>query len=61
MINNFWTTQVQCINHFRNWFLDAQVLCDRLGIFVEGRLVCVGAPKEIASRYGKYLVRRYTA
>ena len=36
---------------------EAEVLCDRLGIFVDGRLVCVGAPKEIASRYGKYLVR----
>lgn len=36
---------------------EAEVLCDRLGIFVDGRLVCIGAPKEIASRYGKYLVR----
>ena len=36
---------------------NTQVLCDRLGIFVDGRLVCGGAPKEIASRYGKYLVR----
>lgn len=35
----------------------AQVLCDRLGIFVDGQLVCVGAPKEITARYGGYLVR----
>jgi hypothetical protein len=34
-----------------------QVLCDRLGIFVDGQLVCVGAPKEITARYGGYLVR----
>jgi hypothetical protein len=31
------------------------VLCDRLGIFVDGQLVCVGAPKEITARYGGYL------
>lgn len=36
---------------------EAEVLCDRLGIFVDGRLVCVGAPKAIAARYGTYLVR----
>ena len=24
---------------------EAEVLCDRLGIFVDGRLVCVGAPR----------------
>jgi ABC-type multidrug transport system ATPase subunit len=36
---------------------EAEVLCDRLGIFVDGRLVCIGPPKEVAARYGKYLVR----
>lgn len=35
---------------------EAEVLCDRLGIFVDGRLICVGAPKEITARYGGYLV-----
>ena len=40
---------------------EAEVLCDRLGIFVDGRLVCIGPPKEIAARYGKYLVRCATA
>lgn len=35
---------------------EAEVLCDRLGIFVDGRLVCIGPPKEITARYGKYLV-----
>ena len=35
---------------------EAEVLCDRLGIFVDGRLVCIGQPKEVAARYGKYLV-----
>lgn len=33
------------------------MLCDRLGIFVDGQLVCIGNPKEITSRYGGYLVR----
>ena len=40
---------------------EAEVLCDRLGIFVDGRLVCIGPPKEIAARYGKYLVRSASA
>jgi ABC-type multidrug transport system ATPase subunit len=35
---------------------EAEVLCDRLGIFVDGQLVCIGAPKEITARYGGYLV-----
>lgn len=35
---------------------EAEVLCDRLGIFVDGRLVCIGNPKEITSRYAGYLV-----
>jgi ABC-type multidrug transport system ATPase subunit len=37
---------------------EAEVLCDRLGIFVDGRLVCVGDPKQITARHGGYLVRR---
>ena len=32
------------------------MLCDRLGIFVDGQLVCIGNPKEITSRYAGYLV-----
>ncbi len=36
---------------------EAEMLCDRLGIFVDGRLVCIGNPREITSRYGGYLVR----
>ncbi|GFR42619.1 hypothetical protein Agub_g3550 [Astrephomene gubernaculifera] len=35
---------------------EAEVLCDRLGIFVGGRLVCIGNPREITSRYAGYLV-----
>eukprot|EP00798_Chlamydomonas_sp_ICE-L_P006110 gene6110-2714_t len=35
---------------------EAEALCDRLGIFVDGQLVCIGDPKEITSRYGGYLV-----
>lgn len=29
---------------------EAETLCDRLGIFVDGQLVCIGNPKEITSR-----------
>ncbi|XP_048138720.1 ABC transporter A family member 7-like isoform X2 [Rhodamnia argentea] len=31
---------------------EAEVLCDRLGIFVDGSLQCVGNPKELKARYG---------
>lgn len=35
---------------------EAETLCDRLGIFVDGRLVCIGEPKGITSRYAGFLV-----
>ncbi|KAJ6970314.1 hypothetical protein D5086_028227 [Populus alba] len=31
---------------------EAEYLCDRLGIFVDGGLQCVGNPKELRGRYG---------
>ncbi|CAJ1975258.1 unnamed protein product [Sphenostylis stenocarpa] len=31
---------------------EAEVLCDRLGIFVDGGLQCIGNPKELKGRYG---------
>ncbi|XP_068306286.1 ABC transporter A family member 10-like [Pyrus communis] len=31
---------------------EAEVLCDRLGIFVDGRMQCIGNPKELKARYG---------
>ncbi|PNY06932.1 ABC transporter A family member 7-like protein, partial [Trifolium pratense] len=31
---------------------EAEVLCDRLGIFVEGSFQCIGNPKELKGRYG---------
>nr|GEV78912.1 ABC transporter A family member 7-like [Tanacetum cinerariifolium] len=31
---------------------EAEHLCDRLGIFVDGSLQCVGNPKELKGRYG---------
>ena len=37
---------------------EATVLCDRLGMFVDGTLVCIGNPKELTSRYGGYYVSR---
>jgi ABC-type multidrug transport system ATPase subunit len=38
---------------------EAEVLCDRLGILIDGRLACIGAPKELAARLGGYAVRPY--
>lgn len=35
---------------------EASVLCDRLGIFVGGELVCIGSPNELTSRYGGFFV-----
>lgn len=31
---------------------EAEYLCDRLGIFVDGSLQCIGNPKELKARYG---------
>lgn len=31
---------------------EAEMLCDRLGIFVDGSLQCIGNPAELKSRYG---------
>lgn len=36
------------------------MLCDRLGIFVDGQLVCLGTPKDLTSRFGGYYVSRHT-
>eukprot|EP00898_Chlorokybus_atmophyticus_P003419 jgi/Chlat1/4078/Chrsp26S04118 len=35
---------------------EAETLCDRLGIFVDGRLMCLGNPKELTARYGSYYI-----
>ncbi|CAD7696332.1 unnamed protein product [Ostreobium quekettii] len=35
---------------------EAGVLCDRLGIFVNGRLVVIGSPQQLTSRHGDYMV-----
>ena len=40
---------------------EASVLCDRLGIFVDGQLVCLGAPKELTARYGDFFVFTITS
>ncbi|KAL9687963.1 hypothetical protein QQ045_032375 [Rhodiola kirilowii] len=41
---------------------EAEVLCDRLGIFVDGSLQCVGNPKELKARYGgSYIFTMTTA
>ncbi|XP_050376474.1 ABC transporter A family member 10-like [Argentina anserina] len=31
---------------------EAEFLCDRIGIFVDGRMQCIGNPKELKGRYG---------
>ena len=35
---------------------EASVLCDRLGIFVDGELVCIGSPQDLVGRYGGFFV-----
>ncbi|KAL2935159.1 ABC transporter A family member 12 [Bienertia sinuspersici] len=35
---------------------EAEALCDRLGVFVDGALRCVGNPKELKARYGGYFI-----
>jgi ABC-type multidrug transport system ATPase subunit len=35
---------------------EAEVLCDRLAIFVNGKLICIGNPKQLTARYGGYYV-----
>ena len=39
---------------------EAEELCDRLGIFVDGALRCIGNPKELTSRYGGFLILTIT-
>ncbi|XP_047073253.1 ABC transporter A family member 8-like [Lolium rigidum] len=39
---------------------EAEVLCDRLCIMVDGRLQCIGSPKELIARYGGYYVLTIT-
>ncbi|CAL0319926.1 unnamed protein product [Lupinus luteus] len=40
---------------------EAEVLCDRLGIFVGGSLQCIGNPNELKARYGGTYVFTMTA
>eukprot|EP00210_Caulerpa_lentillifera_P009343 g8907.t1 len=35
---------------------EAEILCDRLGIFINGQLQFIGNPKSLIARYGGYLV-----
>ncbi|CAD7696947.1 unnamed protein product [Ostreobium quekettii] len=39
---------------------EAGVLCDRVGIIVNGSLVAIGSPQRLTSRHGDYLVRVHT-
>ncbi|KAI5329985.1 hypothetical protein L3X38_029382 [Prunus dulcis] len=39
---------------------EAEFLCDRLGIFVDGRMQCIGNPKELRGRYGGSYVFQMT-
>ena len=38
----------------------AEGLCDRLGIFVDGALRCIGNPKELTARFGGFYVLTIT-
>ncbi|KAJ0988058.1 hypothetical protein J5N97_006414 [Dioscorea zingiberensis] len=39
---------------------EAEFLCDRLGIIVDGSLQCIGNPKELKARFGGYYVLTMT-
>ena len=39
---------------------EAEILCDRIGIFVAGRFKCVGAPRQLITRFGGRLVLTLT-
>ncbi|GKV14086.1 hypothetical protein SLEP1_g25007 [Rubroshorea leprosula] len=55
--NSLWKV-VKCAKNDRAIILtthsmeEAEVLCDRLGIFVDGSLQCIGNAKELKARYG---------
>jgi ABC-type multidrug transport system ATPase subunit len=40
---------------------EAEGLCDRLGIFVDGQLRCIGNPKELTSRFGGFYILTITS
>jgi ABC-type multidrug transport system ATPase subunit len=40
---------------------EAEGLCDRLGIFVDGALRCIGNPKELTARFGGSFVLTVSA
>jgi hypothetical protein len=40
--------------------LNAEGLCDRLGIFVDGALRCIGSPKELTARFGGFFILTIT-
>ncbi|XP_068308111.1 ABC transporter A family member 7-like isoform X2 [Pyrus communis] len=55
--NNLWTAvkrakQDRAIILTTHSMEEAEVLCDRLGVFVDGSLQCLGNPKELKARYG---------
>ncbi|KAJ0049063.1 hypothetical protein Pint_15240 [Pistacia integerrima] len=55
--NNLWTVvkrakQGRAIILTTHSMEEAEALCDRLGIFVDGSLQCIGNPKELRARYG---------
>jgi ABC-type multidrug transport system ATPase subunit len=39
---------------------EAEGLCDRLGIFVDGALRCIGNPKELTARFGGFYILTIT-
>jgi hypothetical protein len=57
-----WAVQVVlCFNLIKGAVLCCAMLCvHRLGIFVSGRLACIGHPKDITSRFCGFLVSHGT-
>uniref|UniRef100_A0A1J3I5I7 ABC transporter A family member 7 n=1 Tax=Noccaea caerulescens TaxID=107243 RepID=A0A1J3I5I7_NOCCA len=54
---NLWTVIMRAKQHTAiilttHSMEEAEFLCDRLGIFVDGGLQCIGNPKELKGRYG---------
>ncbi|KAF8701903.1 hypothetical protein HU200_033231 [Digitaria exilis] len=52
--NVLWTTEEshRCCSNTAHSMEEAEELCDRIGIFIDGNFHCIGTPKELKARYG---------